>query len=402
MSSKKIVWIGTYMTKECLDLAVDKGYKQVAATLSQHYFINGIEKNLNEKIDIISAIRPPSYPVYTDRVVKESDFSSESCVFRESVGFVNIKYLDHITRNYSLLKKSKEWANRNKKCDVDIFVYSLHSPFLNSAINIKKIITNSRIHVIVPDLPLNMDMSTSIKRVFKRIDWMLIKRKMRLIDSYVLFTKYMADYLNIPKEKWIVVEGLIDDKKILDKHIEKYDKKICLYMGTLKTEYGIDKFAEAFILAGIKDAELWIYGNGASKNRIIELSNESDQIKYNGYVSSDVAFDIMCKATLLVNPRPTSDSYTKYSCPSKTFEYMASGTPLLTTKLAGIPDDYFDYLYVFEDEDIEAMSKKIIDVFDVSVNNLRIKGNEAKKFMKTEKNSFIQCQKLIDFIRRTK
>ena len=50
------------------------------------------------------------------------------------------------------------------------------------------------------------------------------------------------------------------------------------------------------------------------------------------------------KATLLVNPRPTTEEFTIYSFPSKNMEYMASGTPLLTTKLPGMPEEYHQYV----------------------------------------------------------
>ena len=51
-----------------------------------------------------------------------------------------------------------------------------------------------------------------------------------------------------------------------------------------------------------------------------------------------------------MNPRFTGAEYTLYSFPSKNIEYMVSGTPVITTRLAGIPDDYYPYVFVFEEE----------------------------------------------------
>ena len=38
-----------------------------------------------------------------------------------------------------------------------------------------------------------------------------------------------------------------------------------------------------------------------------------------------------------VNPRQNNEEFTKYSFPSKTMEYLASGVPVVAYKLDGIP-----------------------------------------------------------------
>ena len=149
----------------------------------------------------------------------------------------------------------------------------------------------------------------------------------------------------------------------------------------IRDRYRIDTLVEAFKNIEQENLELHIYGNGDYKEELEKITEIHKNIKYCGYVSSDKAFDLMRKATLLVNPRPTKDEYTKYSCPSKTFEYMASGTPLLTTKLEGIPDEYFKYTYCFEDESAEGLRKKIQEVIKKCDDDLKETGYSAKEFI---------------------
>jgi glycosyltransferase involved in cell wall biosynthesis len=400
MEIDKLLWIGPYMTKEALDKAVEKGYLQVAATLSQSYFLDGLENNFGKKIDILSAIRPPAFPTYKNVFVLKETIHHSDQITGNNVGFLNIKYISHLSRQSSLLVSAKKWANLNKDKSVRIIVYALHSPFLKAALKIKELVSDSEVIVIVPDLPLYMDMSSTIQRFLKRIDWKKIKELILSIDKFVLFTKNMASYLGLPANKWIVIEGLMDNSKIEDdSHAEKYDKNIVLYMGTLKKEYRIDTLVEAFKNIEQENLELHIYGNGDYKEELEKISEIHKNIKYCGYVSSDKAFNLMKKATLLVNPRPTKDEYTKYSCPSKTFEYMASGTPLLTTKLEGIPDEYFKYTYCFEDESVEGLRKKIQEVIKKGDDDLKETGYSAKEFIRNEKNNVVQTKKIMDFIR---
>lgn len=398
----KLLWIGPYMTKEVLDRAIQRGYMQVAATLSQSYFLEGLERNFKKNIDIISAIRPPAYPIYKKIYVREDIIHQSNQIKGKNVGFLNIKYLNHISRQISLQTLARKWANSNKNYNIKILVYSLHSPFLKSALKIKEIVPNSEIIVIVPDLPLNMDMSTKTQRILKKLDWEKIKKIIPLIDKFVLFTKNMASYLELSSNKWIVIEGLINNKKIEDIiQVEKSNPKVVLYMGSLKKEYRIDKLVEAFSRIGKNNVNLHIYGNGDYKEQLKKISETHNNIKYCGYVSSDEAFTKMKEATLLVNPRPSNDEYTKYSCPSKTFEYMASGTPLITTRLEGIPEEYFKHLYCFEDESVEGMRKKIEEVLSKSDDELNEKGNNAREFIKINKNNIAQSKKLLEFISKT-
>lgn len=62
------------------------------------------------------------------------------------------------------------------------------------------------------------------------------------------------------------------------------------------------------------------------------------------------------QATLLVNPRKGHEEYTKYSFPSKTMEYMASGTPTIMYKLPGLPIEYEEYLVLLPDNSQETLT----------------------------------------------
>lgn len=399
IKNRKIVWIGPLPSKNKISKITKKGYRQSAATISQQYFIDGIEKCLGQSMDIISAIRPPAYPSYAQLIIKK-DFSSHSETANDiNVGFINIKYLSHFFREKALVKAARQWAKRNSNKNVDIIVYAMHSPFMKAAKEIKRIIPSARITLIVPDLPLNMDMSSFIQRFLKRIDWKNIKKMMRSVDKYILFTKQMADYLELKENQWIVIEGMIDANKASeDKTIVKYPVRVCLYAGTLTKIYKIDEFTKAFIDANIENTELHIYGKGDFKPELIQICNEHPNVKFMGFIPSDEVFERMKKATFLVNPRPSKDDYTKYSCPSKTFEYMASGTPLLTTKLAGIPDEYFEHLFTFEEESREGMAKKLTEIFALNDDELNSKGKAAQKFIGTQKNSEVQAKRIIVFI----
>ena len=128
------------------------------------------------------------------------------------------------------------------------------------------------------------------------------------------------------------------------------------------------------------------------------LSEKYDNVIYLGIAPNSEIVKSELRATLLVNPRPTNEEYTKYSFPSKNMEYMASGTPVLTTKLPGMPEEYNEYVYLLEDESAEGVCNALKEILTKPAEELYQKGKEAKEFVVREKNNVKQAEKLISLI----
>ncbi len=71
----------------------------------------------------------------------------------------------------------------------------------------------------------------------------------------------------------------------------------------------------------------------------------------------------------------------------KNIEYMASGTPLLTTKLPGMPKEYYPYVFLIENESVEGYAKALESVLAQSDEELYVFGEKKRKilFLKKEK-----------------
>ena len=163
-------------------------------------------------------------------------------------------------------------------------------------------------------------------------------------------------------------------------------------------KYGIKKLVESFLKVEIPDFKLVIYGDGSFAQQLRSICENTNKIEYRGLASTDTVFQEEQKAILLVNPRPSQDIYTEFSFPSKTMEYMASGTPLLTTKLPGIPSEYNDFLYYFDDESTDGFTNTINRILQYNLHELRKKGMQAQDFVFKNKNSRVQTAKIIKML----
>ena len=248
---------------------------------------------------------------------------------------------------------------------------------------------------IVTDLPDMLSGNKALKRINNRLFGMS--------DGFIMLTQQMNSRINKKNKPYIVLEGHVDSglesMASEPKSEETSGKKVIVYAGGVNKAYGIKELAEGFLLAGIKDSELRIFGDGDFRDGIKELAEKNESIKYMGVCSNEEAVNEEVRAALLVNPRPSALEYTKYSFPSKNMEYMASGTPVLTTKLPGMPKEYLPYVYLIEDETAKGIAKALQKVFLETRAQRNEKGEQAKEFVLKNKSNTAQAEKIIEFLK---
>jgi len=223
---------------------------------------------------------------------------------------------------------------------------------------------------------------------------------MRRFKSYLLLTAPMNQIVNPKNRPYIVLEGHADTQmeQVENAPENKSKARACLYAGSLMKIYGIANLVEGFVQANVPGTELHIYGDGDFASELKLLAQQHANIKFFGVAPNSRIVQAELAATLLVNPRPTNEDYTKYSFPSKNMEYMASGTPVLTTKLPGMPEEYYPYVYLLEDETAEGMAKALREILSKPAEELAQKGADAKRFVMEKKNNISQAKKLLDML----
>ena len=222
----------------------------------------------------------------------------------------------------------------------------------------------------------------------------------RHCTHYVLLTQAMNDYLNKTGKPYVILEGHADitmAEKIPSME-KKTSPRICFYAGGVSKQYGLGNLVEGFRNADIPNAQLHIYGPGDYVKELQKIAEEDSRVFYGGMLLNQEIVEKEQEATLLVNPRPTNEEYVKYSFPSKTMEYMASGTPVLTTVLPGMPKEYYPYLFLLEDETAEGIAQALTELLTKSDEELFEKGRRARAFVLDQRNNLVQAQKIIQML----
>ena len=212
-------------------------------------------------------------------------------------------------------------------------------------------------------------------------------------DMFIFLTEHMTNVINKKNKPYIVIEGLVDSELTITSCFER--KKAIMYAGGLYEKYGVKLLIDSFLKWDNNEYELWLCGTGDLDSYILSLNNS--RIKYFGAIQNEIVVQKEQECMLLVNPRFSNEEYTMYSFPSKNMEYMMSGTPVLTTRLPGIPKEYNKYIYFIEQETEEGLINEFNKILLTNEDFLKT-GKKAQKFVRTHKNNIVQSNKIVSFI----
>lgn len=396
----QVLWIGCLESDEEFRVKAEKGYDLASAQVSQKNLLYGIEEVSNIVCDSINGSVLPPYPIYEDRRIDAVKWKHKAEAMDISVGYNNDKYINRVNCKIAMIKAADDWCKtRYRGEEIIVFVYSMRSAPMATACHIKKKIPQAKIYLIITDLPQFMDLGQNrVKAALKKIDWKIIKKMQNEFNGFILYTEKMSEYLKLTSNQWILMEGSYDilEHKNL---IVKEKKKAIMYSGKLDEQYGIKMLLDAFMKLTDSDIELWLTGGGNAESYIKKCIEKDKRIKFWGFLPSrqDV-LEKQAEASLLINMRLPSEPASGYCFPSKLFEYMATGTPVLSFDIAGIPREYLKYLFIVKEETTEALSKAITDILNLNKEYLKGRGIEAREFVMKEKNTKKQCLRIWNFV----
>ncbi len=388
----RILWVSSIAWKEQGEYPYQvNGPGAVSGSLFQQALIEELEK-MGHNVDIVS-----DYPyakgsnIHHKLEWKHGDKSNDV-----AVKTIDIPY-------YSLLYKAKnlkkEVEEKIKKQTYDVAIaYLMHQPFLDAIAFAKKKDQNIKTILICPDLPDMMDMSLEqkkIKKLLKSIDMRRIKKLCNKMDGFVLFTEEMKEKIFVKEMNYTVIEGIANIEDLNPTFVEK--ENFIMYAGTLHKNIGVENIIEAINYIDDNNIKLKIYGTGELEGFVKEKARENHRIIYGGFIDRISLFEEQKKAIALINARNPEDDYTNYSFPSKTFEYLYSGTPFITTKLNGVPKEYREFLFELENNKPETIAMEVEKIINQK-EEVETVGLRAREFVRERKNRCIQTKKFTEFL----
>ena len=391
----KIIFLGIMFCEEALKHVYKDSLHGVS--MAPHVFqtnlLSGFENLQDVDVEVINIPPTGSFPINNKKIYSKGYYWEKN---NRQIGYLNLPKIKWSIHRKKILKEIEHRLSAiDDLKEVKIVAYTVYEPFLDVFIALK---------AKYPDVQLCLIQTDPIMGRGERDRYMTpaaieegnrIVAKAKVVDKFILLTKYLADTMEVGNRPYTVVECVCNPNQPQSK--EGLHKNICLYTGTLNEEFGIKELVDAFKL--IDNAELWICGAGNTKDYIVEQTEKHSNIKYFGYLSREEIQQKQDECDFLINPRRPSGTYTMYSFPSKTAEYLMTGKPVIMYKLEGIPDEYDEYLNYLKASTSEDIAEELKTIFNEKYDELISKSRNARDFMKNNKSSIMMAQKVVTLLK---
>lgn len=386
----KIIFLGLMFCDKSLEEAhrLCKQGVQMAPHLFEKKLTDGFKACKDVSLEIIAVPPIGSYPINYNKIYTPSYYLEGFT----QIGYLNLPYIKRailIKRIWNELKK-----NITSEDQIYIIAYSLFEPFLDVLKRVKRKINNAHITILQPDaIPGRNGMikSKKMKKIGNRLVF-----KAKCANDFVFLSEHLKDVIEIDERNYTVVDCLCDPN-ILPNIEKSRSENIFLYTGTTAKIYGMKNLVDAF--KDIPDAKLWICGSGDSDEYIRQVSKLHNNIKHFGYLTQSEVAKLRDKCDFLINPRIPTGTYTKYSFPSKTAEYLMSGKPVVMYHLEGISSEYDEFINYLYATDVNGIRKEICKIIDGDYIKMKDRACQARKFMIEKKSAAYQAEKIINMIK---
>ena len=287
----------------------------------------------------------------------------------------------------------------DKNTDTIILGFNM---FPQIGIPLKKIMRkNYKGICILADLPID-DISNrkGLSRILRSFFDNSTKKSISECENFIVLSKLVStDYL--VEKKTLLIEGGVDENDIPKKSNIKIEnkKKIIVFSGALTEYNGILNLIKSMSFLKNLEIELHIYGDGSLKKYVVQSQIADNRIKYLGKVSNDKMKEIQKRADILINPRQVNNSISKYTFPSKTFEYFLSRTLVVSTKIPSYPQEYLNNMIIAEDSPL-GLANSIKKAINLNVDEEQNIINNAYNFVVNEKKWSKQAKKIYNFMER--
>lgn len=401
--STNVVFVGGAYGKGFLEstMPLANARLQMAADRFQKCFIDGLARRQGVKLSVVTSPFVGSYPFnYGAPFIQGFVEEIGPAAHIRSVRTINLPIVKLFSKFISLLKEMKVVQRLNGTPDL-IFVYSINLPYLAAAVIGRMLFGGKTLIPIITDLPIFPGDSLLLYRIYlKYIEWPLVCLLIRRCDRFIVLTKYMPAKLGLNESCCIVIEGIWTSQRArpLASMSGRTPRNI-VYTGTLDSRYGVKELVDQFLLLDRSYYMLTLYGDGPLRAYLQSLPAESS-VRYGGILDPDEVAAVQCNADLLINPRTNEGEYNKYSFPSKLIEYLASGVPVLCFRLDGVPQKYYDFLHVVNDDGCENLAGAVQRVLSIDRSELLERADRGREFIASSKSADVQIARVMKFVGR--
>lgn len=330
------------------------------------YYRSLITAELGNNIDILTYGQGNDVAIPRTRIIRIPGFSKLGSI---KVGPSLFKlFLDVFLVAYAvglLMSENYDVVHAHEEA---IFFCRFLKPFFNF-----KLIYD--MHSSLPQQLTNFQFTKSklLIKIFQWLEDSCLKKSEGIITICPDLANYVNKLLNNPAKHFLIENSIFEPVQMADKIAQQNweainhnaqlpaNGKYIVYAGTLEAYQGIDILLPAFHLFSTNNPEYRLVIVGGMPKQVqhyLDLANEykvADQCIFTGQVHPTMAKRYCSQANILVSPRTNGTN-----TPLKVYEQLASGIPLVATRIYSHTQVLDDTIAFLVDPDPEALAQGLV------------------------------------------
>lgn len=386
LNKKKILFLGYCIPME--EATVGTSFAGNKMQNSIIYYLN----NSQVKIIPLSMFPTAPFPKSSKLFIKKRKIYFNNCT-STLISFINLPFLKLFSQINSMKRAAKKIV---KKYHIDAILTFNSFPQVGIPANYLKKKYHLPVIPYIADCPIPQKKHFFIKKILRSFFDKSAIKTMRKADYLIVINPFIIENYTL-HQKYVLLEGGIDLNR-LPPFVEKKknSKNLFIFSGALTEYNGILPLIDA--ISNIPMITLNIYGSGDLINRVKEKCQQYPNIVYKGVVSNQEMQQIQMSADFLISPRIIDDLISKVTFPSKIFEYLLSGVPVIATKLSCLTPEYDSFINYLSSNDPFIIQKELLDIIHSNYDSLLEKAKEGRKYILTTKSWEKQIDKITSFL----
>lgn len=312
--------------------------------------------------------------------------------------FINVTPLKQIMIGGATVAALIPWAIRHRSRARVVYLYNLTVP-PGIIVWLGARLIGARIVVSLNDI--NIPGQTVPSTAASAFDYAIQRWLIPRLDGHVAVSDAIMEEL-APHRTYLRMEGGVAPE-VFESTATRSPPDAATFRitaaGSLDRANGIEVILDAF--SRIPDARfrLTIAGRGPLEQRVGQAAARDPRITYRGFLSHDAVLDLYRESDILLNIRLTRQLHTKYFFPSKLLEYLASGTPVVSTVTGHVERELGDCAFFLREETPEATARLLTELAALPSLQRLERGRRAREYMLRHKTWDAQAARVVQFIR---
>lgn len=229
----------------------------------------------------------------------------------------------------------------------------------------------------IPTIGICTDSPSNITGTNKTYTLYLLKQAAKCY-GYISLTSELSELYNPNNKGTLIIEGIVDEC-LKSKDAIGVNSPYFFFAGALLEKYGIYNLIEAYKSLNTNKADLYICGHSGNIDKIKEAISSSTGIHFLGTIPVQNVLQYEANALANINPRPYSEDFDRYSIPSKTIEYLASGKPTISVKNTKLMKYFKEEAIWAKTNEVEDLANALKIVLSLNKDERLALGEKAKE-----------------------